>query len=82
MDALLCGLPVVSTNVGLFYKDVPEDCFVKIEWNRKNDMKYVKEKLLYAWENKEEIGRKGREWYMKNCRMMDWKDNMWNIVNK
>ena len=35
-----------------------------------------------CWENKEEIGRKGREWYMKNCRMMDWKDKMWNIVNK
>ena len=29
LDALLCGLIVVSTNVGLFFKDVPDDCFVK-----------------------------------------------------
>ena len=81
LDALLCGIPVVSTDTGLFYSDIPEDCFVKIEWEKANDMKYIKEKLLYAWRNKEEIGRKGREWYMKNCRMMDWKDKMWNIVN-
>ena len=25
LDALLCGLVVISSNVGLFYKDVPED---------------------------------------------------------
>ena len=35
LDALICGLPIVSSNVGLFYKDVPEDCFVKLEWDAK-----------------------------------------------
>jgi len=49
LDALLCGIPVVSSNVGLFYKDVPEDCFVKIDWKRNNDVEYVEEKLKYAW---------------------------------
>ena len=81
LDALLCGIPVVASNVGLFYKDVPEDCFVKIEWERNNDVDYVEERLKYAWENKEEIGRKGREWYMKHCRLTDWLDKMRKLVS-
>ena len=82
LDALLCGIPVVSSNVGLFYSDVPEDCFVKIEWERNNDAKYVEEKLKYAWENKEELSKKGREWYLKNCRFGDWINKMRDIINK
>ena len=81
LDALLCGIPFVSSNVGLFYKDMPEDCFVKIDWERNNDVDYVEERLKYAWENKEEIGRKGREWYMKHCRLTDWLDRMRKLVS-
>ena len=72
LDALLCGIPVVSSNVGLFYKDIPEDCFVKIEWERNNDLKYIEEKLNYAWENKEILSKKGREWYLANCNLNNW----------
>ena len=72
LDALLCGIPVISTNTGLFYSDVPEDCFVKIDWKRRTDVDYVKEKIEYAWKHKEELGRKGREWYMKNCKFENW----------
>ena len=80
LDALLCGVVVVSSNVGLFYKDVPEDCFVKLDWTRNNDVKYVEEKLKYAWEHREELGRKGREWYMKNCRLENWISRMRNVI--
>ena len=80
LDALICGLVVVSTDVGLFYKDIPEDCFVKIEWDRVNDIDYVKSKIDYAWKNKEKISKKGREWYMENCRLIDWKKKMREII--
>lgn len=80
LDALLCGLVVVASNVGLFYKDVPEDCFVKLDWTRNNDVEYIYSKLKYAWENKEEISRKGREWYLKNCRFVDWTNKMRKII--
>ena len=76
LDALLCGIPVISTNTGLFYRDIPEDCFVKIDWEKRNNLDYVKEKLDYTWEHKEEIGRKGRDWYLKHCRFDDWKNMM------
>ena len=81
LDALLCGLVVVASNVGLFYGDIPEDCFVKLDWERINDVDYVCSKLKYAWNNREEIGKKGRDWYMNNCRFVDWKKKMKLIIN-
>jgi len=80
LDALLCGMVVVSSNVGLFYGDVPEDCFVKLDWKKNGDVEYVEEKLRYAWENREELSRKAHEWYMKHCRFVDWKKRMHEIV--
>ena len=80
LDALLCGIPVISTNTGLFYSDIPEDCFVKIDWEKRNNLDYVKEKLYYAWEHKEELGCKGREWYLKNCKFNNWKNKIHQLV--
>lgn len=81
LDALLCGMVVVASNVGLFYKDVPEDCFVKLEWEKNGDAEYVQEKLEYAWEHREELSKNARRWYMENCRFCDWKKKMNEIVS-
>ena len=81
LDALLCGLPIVSSNVGLFYKDVPEDCYVKLEWEKNGDADYVEKKIKYAWDNKELLSKKARDWYMKNCRFIDWSNKIKTVIN-
>ena len=81
LDALICGLPIVASNVGLFYKDVPEDCFIKMDWRRNGDHNYVRKCLQKAWENKETLSRNSRRWYMENCRFIDWEKKMKEIVN-
>jgi len=82
LDAFLCGNVVVATDVGLTYKDVPEDCFVKLDYKRINDTEYILEKLTYAWENKEELSRKAREFYLENCNFENWTKNMYHLTDK
>ena len=80
LDALLCGLVVIATDVGLFYKDIPENCFVKLEWRRVNDVPYVTEKIKYAWHNRHTLARNARDWYLKNCGFAGWQIEMTKTV--
>jgi glycosyltransferase involved in cell wall biosynthesis len=79
LDAMLCGMAVVSTDVGKFYGDVPEDCFVKMDWRRQDDPRYVKKCLEQAWSNREKLGEKAREWYMNTSKMEIFKQK-WNEI--
>jgi hypothetical protein len=76
LDALLCGLVIVASNVGLFYKDVPDNCFIKLEWEKNKDHDYVKQKILEGWERREELSKNCRQWYLDNCRFIDWEKKM------
>jgi glycosyltransferase involved in cell wall biosynthesis len=82
LDALVCGLVVVASNVGAFYKDVPGDCFVKIPWEKNNDVNFVMERIEYAWNNKELLSRNARKWILENCSFDLWKKKMYKIVKK
>ena len=72
LDALICGLPVISTNVGLFENNVPHDCFVCIDKHKLSDTEYIKDRISYAWEHREQLSTRARKWYMNNCRFTDW----------
>ena len=84
-DSLLNGLVTIATNVGGFYGDVDKNAFVELDWRKcydeNIDYEYLCNKIRSAWCNKEKLSRKGREWYMNNCKFIDWEKKMKNIVS-
>jgi hypothetical protein len=82
LDAVLCGMVIVTTPVGLFGGDVPEDCFVKIEQDQKYNAEYIDNKIQFAWNNRLELSEKMREWYMNNCAFSTWKSKMYELLSK
>ena len=84
-DALINGLVTIATNVGGFAGDVDKNCYVELDWKKcygdNIDYEYLCNKIRYAWENKEELSKKGREWYMKYCRFDDWEYKMRKIID-
>jgi len=85
LDSLLTRQILVSTNTGFAY-ELNKDSFVEIDWKKcygdTIDYEYLCNKIRYAWENKEELSKKGREWYMKNCRFVDWENKMKKIIDE
>ena len=53
---------------------------MKLDWTRVNDIDYIRTKINYAIENKENIGRKGREWFVNNCTFDLWRNKFKNII--
>jgi hypothetical protein len=60
--------------------EVPEDCYVKIDVDKIYYEEYMKEKIDYAWSNRQALSKNVRAWYLKNCRFIDWIDNMKKLV--
>ena len=48
---------------------------------QKMEMLEFLEKIDNAIEHKEIIGRKGREWYLTNCRFDKWSDSIASYIN-
>lgn len=86
LDTMICKLVPVSTNIGMFEFDVPADTYVELDWKKcygeHIDYEYICNKIKYGWENKEELSKNAREWYMKNCRFVDWENKMKKIIDE
>ena len=80
LDAMICGLVIVASNVGLFYKDVPGDCFIKLDWEKNGDADYVKNKIEEAWRRREELSKNCRKWYLDNCNFSGWKNKTLGLI--
>lgn len=78
LDAAACGMTVASTPVGIF-REVPEDCYVKIDIDKRYDMAHVTEKLSIAWSNNAILGANLKKWYQNNCTFEYWKNRMIKI---
>jgi glycosyltransferase involved in cell wall biosynthesis len=81
LDAFACGNVVVATDVGLTYSDVPDDCYVKLDYRRVNELDYIIERLDFAWKNRELLSKNARSFYRINCNFEQWKTTMYNVVN-
>lgn len=84
IDAMNCGLVNISTNVGIFEFDVPEEAFIKLDFTKcygnNIDYEYIKNKIIFAWKNKEQLSKNARNWYLKNTKFGDWKIKMQDLV--
>jgi glycosyltransferase involved in cell wall biosynthesis len=84
-DAMLCGLVPICTDVGGFYGDVPDSCFMRLDWEKCYgdllDYEYIKNKIVDAWNNKEQLSTNARNWYLENCLFSTWSEKMKSVIN-
>lgn len=78
LDALAMGMPVVATDVGAFYKDVPENAFVRIPWNATSEQ--VRDAIFEAHANAEALSAAARAFYMQHWRFDQWTHRMRQLV--
>ena len=84
-DAMICGLVVVSTNVGAYFGDVDKEAYIELDWKKcytEIDYDYICDQIKLAWKKKEILSTNSRKWYLENCRFVDWEKKMKDIVNK
>ena len=82
VDAMICGLPIVTTKVGLFFDDVPSNCFVELNLEKINSPEYIQERINYAWQNRYELSQNIRDYYLNNCKFNKWEKELLNLVTK
>ena len=82
VDAMICGLPIVTTKVGLFFGDVPSNCFVELNLEKINSPEYIQERINYAWQNRYELSQNIRDYYLNNCKFHKWEKELLNLVTK
>jgi len=77
LDALGCGLPVVSTNVSLFDGDCDDSCGISIDWSERENIDLIIDKLDYVFNNYELFDTVG--WMNKYNSFENW-GKQWNAI--
>ena len=80
VDAMICGLPIVTTRVGVFFNDVPSNCYVELDLEKLNDFNYLEERIEYAWQNRYELSKNIREYYLDRCNFNKWEKELRNLI--
>lgn len=78
MDAIACGLPVLSTDVGLFYGDYDKRLGEVISWKDRNNFSLIREKLEYIYENYDAYDPIG--WLNETIPFNIWKNRWRNLI--
>lgn len=80
LDALSMGMPVVSTPVGLCYKDLPENAFVKIECGI--TIEEIRTAIRCAHAAQDELSKYARAFCQANTRFMYWQAKMKTLADQ
>jgi glycosyltransferase involved in cell wall biosynthesis len=80
MDAIACGLPVLSTNVGLFYGDNTDILGEVIDWNQRNNISLILDKLMYIYHGYERYNPK--KWLQDTIPFDSWILQWQNLVKE
>ena len=80
MDAIACGLPVLSTTSGLFDGDYDERLGEVINWQERGNVNLIKEKLQKIHDNYENYDPIG--WLKDTIPFDKWKSDWQNFVKK
>jgi hypothetical protein len=80
LDAIACNLPVLSTTVSLFYKDMPTTCGIAINWRDRDDFKVIEEELNFIYDNYDKF--EPRKWLVNNNSFDNWKAKWNNLINR
>lgn len=80
LDALSLGLPTIATKTGLTYKDLPDTCYVALDFTSLDDIKYVLDRVDYALAHSEVL-RKNCEAWLRSRSFESWRSQLGSIIN-
>jgi hypothetical protein len=80
MDAIACGLPVLSTTAGLFDGDYDERLGEVIPWQERSNVKLIQEKLQKIYDNYDKYDPIG--WMNEIIPFEKWKSRWQDFANK
>tara|TARA_Y100000034_G_scaffold22306_1_gene25714 strand:+ start:1168 stop:2043 length:876 start_codon:yes stop_codon:yes gene_type:complete len=80
LDALACGLPVLSTDVSLFGGDCDDTCGEAIAWNKRDDLDLIEEKLMFMYENYDKYTP--QKWVRDNVSLNHWEARWKKLIEE